>query len=661
MFVWYFAVAIGAGLVAPRIAAAQNADRIQIDDALAIGVTDQPSMTGSYRINADGSVLLPLVGRIQAVGLTAGELEGAIQSRLATYMRQPQVRVSLTRAEWVFVFGEVRTPGRYPYTRGLTLLESLTRAGYPTRTEALVVRSPGAQGPVLPANADPAHVVRVNLLEVETAVASGDMSRNFLLAPNDTVFVPDVDRSLVHVSGEVRNPGAYPIAAGATVLQVVTLAGGATEAAALGRVRITRVREGHLDVFRGRLRDQLRPGDGVLVPERFVVPSLLVVDPAQEPPRIWFGRLFAVAPAFTLNRLGVDTNVLNDDDSTVSDFIGDLTANLDVLIDLRRVQLTGSGGAGLLYFRDLRRESSVNPSYGFGANITVARWLTLNGTRGIGNRHNRFGIEDILAKRREESATVGAIVRPTARSTIELAASELITEFDEGQIFHEIDLRPMLTETVRSVSASVGHRVFPLTMIGAKGSAATHRFPLFPARNADATEFTVGATFLPRAIVNGTLSVGYLQYMTLEPGAVDFTGPTLSLELSRLWRERTRVGGRLQRAQGGVIQPQFSFSIIDRIGVSIQRVLSRRFDVLTDVTHERYYYAPLDAPGEATGLEHPLLQTEGRRYTAQLGIRAGRARVALDATYVQRIGSHGFQGYRTGLTLAYGVFDVQNR
>ena len=99
------------------------------------------------------------------------------------------------------------------------------------------------------------------------ALAEGDLSQNVTLRHGDTVFVPRA--AVAYVFGEVRTPGRYAIRNDATVLQLLALAGGGTEFAALNRIRIVR-RVGDEQVeIPAELGDRVQPDDVVRVPERF--------------------------------------------------------------------------------------------------------------------------------------------------------------------------------------------------------------------------------------------------------------------------------------------------------------------------------------------------------------------------------------------------------
>ena len=241
-------------------------------------------------METDGAFSFPLIGRVVAAGRTVEELEAALRTRLLDgYFRDPRVTVAVAeyRSRQVFVMGEVRSPGAYPLAADTTLIEILSLAGSLTSQAsgvAIVVRANGAPpgraageppfaenggGPpaadnggagALPADSG---TVRVNLRDLE----GGDLSRNIVLRDGDTVFVPRAET--FYVFGEVRSPGSFPIQEGLTVLQALSLAGGANEFAALNRITILRMVDGEQVEIRVKLDDLVQRDDTIRVPVKF--------------------------------------------------------------------------------------------------------------------------------------------------------------------------------------------------------------------------------------------------------------------------------------------------------------------------------------------------------------------------------------------------------
>jgi len=93
------------------------------------------------------------------------------------------------------------------------------------------------------------------------------LKQNVELRDGDTIFVPRAEE--IFVFGEVRNPGSYPIKTGTTVLQALSLAGGVTPNGAMGRIRIARIVDNTKVEVKVKLTDVVRPGDTIIVPERY--------------------------------------------------------------------------------------------------------------------------------------------------------------------------------------------------------------------------------------------------------------------------------------------------------------------------------------------------------------------------------------------------------
>jgi polysaccharide biosynthesis/export protein len=254
-------------------AAAQSAGDYVIgpQDVLTIQVFDQADLGGKYSVEADGTFSFPLIGRVKAGGLTLRAFETELKAKLADgYFRSPQVSVAIEqyRSQRVFVMGEVRQPGPVALTGGMTLIEALARAGSTTLTasgDVAIVRARAAsvQGPLLPDQDPGAQVFRANIRDLE----AGALSQNLELRDGDTIFVPRAET--VYVFGHVRTPGAYGIQADTTVLQALSLAGGVTEHGAMNRVRVVRIEKGAKKELRVKLTDTVRPGDTIIVPQRF--------------------------------------------------------------------------------------------------------------------------------------------------------------------------------------------------------------------------------------------------------------------------------------------------------------------------------------------------------------------------------------------------------
>ncbi len=105
-------------------------------DLLNITVFDEPELSGqSHRVDSDGMITFWLLGRVSAGGLTLRQFQDRLRDQLANgYIKNPQVRVEIEqyKSQSIYVFGEVRQPGRISMMGTKTLLEALAEAGSPT-------------------------------------------------------------------------------------------------------------------------------------------------------------------------------------------------------------------------------------------------------------------------------------------------------------------------------------------------------------------------------------------------------------------------------------------------------------------------------------------------------------------------------------------------
>jgi protein involved in polysaccharide export with SLBB domain len=99
-------------------------------DRVRVTVLDQPNLTGEYRVDGAGRLAFPLIGSIEARGLSPRDLEEKITARLKPdYLANPSVSVEVVNARPFYVLGEVKNPGSYPYVEGMTVLNAVAIAG----------------------------------------------------------------------------------------------------------------------------------------------------------------------------------------------------------------------------------------------------------------------------------------------------------------------------------------------------------------------------------------------------------------------------------------------------------------------------------------------------------------------------------------------------
>lgn len=162
--------------------------RIGVDDLVQVSVWRNPELSVTVPVRPDGKISVPLIGDVQAGGLTPMEVGTAVKEKLGAFIRDPNVAVILTQLRSheflsrVRVVGAVRNPRSITHRQGMTVLDAILEAGgvndfaAPDRTK--LHRK---------INAKP-EVINVKL---GTILTRGTLETNFELQPGDVITVPE--------------------------------------------------------------------------------------------------------------------------------------------------------------------------------------------------------------------------------------------------------------------------------------------------------------------------------------------------------------------------------------------------------------------------------------------------------------------------------------
>jgi polysaccharide export outer membrane protein len=245
-------------------------------DVLRVTVFNEEKLSGLFRVDTDGTITYPMLGRLHVAGRTSRDVESLITKMLADgYVRRPTVAVEVEefRSRTIFILGQVRTAGKYPLQGEMNVVEALSMAGSITpdaSKEIRVIRPRQEQArgaAALPDAPGDAEVLRVDLKEIE----DGNIAANIALQDGDTIYVPDAERFFI--SGHVRSPGSYVLERGMTIQQAIAIAGGLTERGSNRRIKIKREDSKRPGIFLEidvRLSDRIQPGDTVIIPQRLI-------------------------------------------------------------------------------------------------------------------------------------------------------------------------------------------------------------------------------------------------------------------------------------------------------------------------------------------------------------------------------------------------------
>ncbi|WP_373049155.1 polysaccharide biosynthesis/export family protein [Vulgatibacter sp.] len=157
--------------------------RLGSEDVVEVMVFQSEDLSRTVPVRPDGKISLPLLGDVEARGLTTAELARKIEGSYAEYVQAPRVTVIVreVNAPRVYVIGEVARPGAYPIRGDLDVVQALALAGglgdFASRGSIVLIRR-GAEGDVR------------TTLDYDELIEDDEQGHMPRLLPGDTLYVP---------------------------------------------------------------------------------------------------------------------------------------------------------------------------------------------------------------------------------------------------------------------------------------------------------------------------------------------------------------------------------------------------------------------------------------------------------------------------------------
>jgi len=216
-------------------------------DQFVMEIADLEELNGkTHRIDNDGTVTLPLVGRLQAAGLTLPEFEALLDEKLTDQLKEPRISITVTESlsQPVTVLGWVNNPGVQRLHGRQTLAEILSQAGglKPDAGYRVTVTRHIANGDlgIAGEKRDEANQVTTGEVNLADILEARNPAANIAILPRDVITVPRA--KVVYVVGEVKKSGGFTLEQKSTmsIIQALALAEGPTPTALKKKAMILR-------------------------------------------------------------------------------------------------------------------------------------------------------------------------------------------------------------------------------------------------------------------------------------------------------------------------------------------------------------------------------------------------------------------------------------
>ncbi|MGG6263551.1 SLBB domain-containing protein [Leptolyngbya sp. AN03gr2] len=255
-------------------------------DTIQLTVVNVPEFSGQQQVGTDGSIMLPVIGRVGIAGMSVLEAEATIAKQLSRELRRPRILLTVLKSRplRVGIAGEIKQPGFYTMSaadaiQAPSIAQAIQQAGGVTLSANLqrveIRRRDREKG---------VQKIVVNLSDI---AQTGDLSQNLALRDGDSIFIPTADSidlaamgqlaesnlattgQVINVAlvGEILRPGAYKMegkegGSRPTLTQAIQQAGGITTDADLRQVQVRRLtRSGKPQLITLNLWQLIQQGD----------------------------------------------------------------------------------------------------------------------------------------------------------------------------------------------------------------------------------------------------------------------------------------------------------------------------------------------------------------------------------------------------------------
>jgi hypothetical protein len=255
------------------------------------------------------------------------------------------------------------------------------------------------------------------------------------------------------------------------------------------------------------------------------------------------------APTLILREAGTDSNVLSApaNQPAQKDRMATFIPQLDAVLKMRFVELTGQGMVGVIYYERTTSQRAVNPSGNWRAEFPIQRIRPAISGRWT-RTTDRSGNEiDIRAESVTWTNTASMSLRVMSRLSLLASGDIQKTVYDRSAVFKDQNLATNLDRQTTGVTSAIRVDISPLTqlMIDIRGSRDV--FILTPEKQTDNLFASAGLEFSPDAVIKGHATIGYHKMVPRRTGGFPFAGITASVDLGYVFLGRTRIDLRFAR------------------------------------------------------------------------------------------------------------------
>jgi hypothetical protein len=267
---------------------------------------------------------------------------------------------------------------------------------------------------------------------------------------------------------------------------------------------------------------------------------------------------------------------------------------------------------------------------------------------------------DARAPRFSQTVAVGARLS-SERSRISLRASESESQYDKNAQFLGVGLAAELDRSSRTVGVENAYRLSSFTTAVVAADLMSDRFSHATDRSMDSVRTVGGLDFNPRALLSGTIRVGYKYGRPLRSVSPPFKGLVASGGLALTVRDVFGISGGIQRDTDYSFRPDRPYFVYNLYEGAVRQALFHRVELGAGLSSAKLTYREFGLPGspEAASRYYDYLVNT----SASLSVNVGRGRIGMYVARWERFSGAetAFRSDRIGVLASIGRTNVNDR
>ncbi len=375
--------------------------------------------------------------------------------------------------------------------------------------------------------------------------------------------------------------------------------------------------------------------------------SATFVDP-RKTAKMHFGRVY-VTPALTIERIGMDENVVNSDGDLSSDFVVSIVPSLTLWLPIsNRALITTSLKNGVSYYKRHSGQSSLDPGISVKGEFKFGRFVPF-AERSYDQSRKRANAEIEVRVPLNSVGTSAGIAYQLSRSSLELSANRTEYTYGKDARYVGINLNTQLNRVEQGVSLRVDHRLTSLTAMHFVVENRQYKFK-FADSDAAGVRTLVGAEMGRKALLFGEAEIGYRTLKVSRLATPSLNRLVANVTLTHQFQGASAVAVSWVRDVNVSFLFDRPYYTSNAAGMKIRQQLFRSFDAILSLDRATADY--IRVPG---GSESPRVAT--RSIGLDLGSRLNHgARLGFAINRVWRSSDissfRSFSGLRAGLSFS---------